>query len=156
MKEKENHINIKVTVDEIRNSLLKMIVSEYSSVIVDVIIANLQITEVGMEQLYKAFSGIVVKSKYKIGDKVLVNMEDFYEWVLFDKERQKNAGKVHQGMIKGIVHEINMQLRAPYTIRSTIVGWAGIDTEIKVNMKEYQVHLEDEWPGENTEEDLPF
>ena len=86
---KKTHIDVKVSVESIRDSLRKRIVSENSALITNVIIGNLEKSEVGLEQLYKALSGVQDKMQFKVGDRVVAPMRNSIPGILIKMLRKK-------------------------------------------------------------------
>jgi hypothetical protein len=155
MEKPKTHIDVKVSVECIKDSLRKKIVSEHSALIANVIIGNLAVTEVGLEQLYKAMSGVYEAPKYKIGDLVRVKMDDLYSWN-FDKQKTEELGTMIQGRILCQIREIDLTKLKPYNVGFTAVS--GDNTkELTCEVAEIKISLDDEWPENlEKEDDLPF
>ena len=153
MVEPVTHIDVKVTVESIRDSLRKRIVSENSKLITDVIIGNLNTTEVGMNQLFKALSGIEDKISYKIGDFVMVDTGPLYTWK-FDKEKTREAGLIIQDRVRAQIIRIDKYRDTPLELKYNVKDSDGNDVTVTSTVRVTSVCLEDEWPGDD--KDLPF
>jgi hypothetical protein len=156
MEKPKTHIEVKVSVESIRDSLRKKIVSEHSALIANVIIGNLASTEVGLEHLYKAMSGIQDKFKYKVGDLVRVEMDHLYSWQ-FDKDKTEQQCDVVQKKLLCQVRSINPAKKQAYELAYTAISGASAPKEMTSMVAEEKMHLDDEWPEDlGEEEDLPF
>jgi len=154
MAEPITHIEVKVTVESIRDSLRKRIVSENSKLITDVIISNLSVTEVGIKQLFKALNGIEESVPYKVGDFVMVKIEPLYGWK-FDKDKTKEAGLIIQGRLRAQIIAIKLYQDAAVELKYSVLDSSGEPIDVMSPVRIHEVCLEDEWPGEPAE-DLPF
>ena len=155
--QKKEHINIRVSLEELRAGLQKMIRSEHSSLISKVIIDNLSVTEVGLQQLYRAMSGVSEKFKYKTLDEVSVKYDALSTWRM-DKEKMKEANLIFQDHVNGTVTEVDPQRSQPYHINYECIDSKGARSK------------EDSWVSEEyikpflsssdilvkDQEDLPF
>jgi hypothetical protein len=154
MAEPVTHIDVKVTVESIRDSLRKRIVSENSKLLTDVIIGNLNTSEVGMTQLFKALSGIEDTIPYKVGDFLMVKISPLYGWK-FDKEKTKEAGLIIQDRIRAQLVCINRYKETPLEVIYAVKDSEGDDINVTSPVRITDACLEDEWPGE-FEKDLHF
>ena len=152
MAEPVTHIDVKVTVESIRDSLRKRIVSENSKLITDVIIGNLSITEVGLRQLFKALSGVEESVPYKVGDFVMVRIDPLYGWK-FDKDKTKEAGLIIQGRVRAQIMAIKQYQDAAIELKYNVLDSNGGPIEVTSPVRMNELCLEDEWPGEP---ELPF
>lgn len=149
----ETHISIEVSIESIRDSLRKKIISEHSQLIADVIIGNLKNTECGTEQLFKALNGIGDTPKYKVGDDVLVDMNALYTWQ-FDKDATEKLAI--KGKIKAKILSIDLFKRSSYEV--SFKACQIKDSELKEftsMVNEARICLEEEWPFDSSD-DLPF
>jgi len=153
MAEPVTHIDVKVTVESIRDSLRKRIVSENSKLLTDVIIGNLNTTEVGMAQLFKALSGIEETISYKVGDFVMVKTEPLYGWK-FDKDKTKEAGLIIHDRVRAQVVCIDKYKLNSLELSYIVKDSDGNDITVTSPVRVTAVCLEDEWPGDD--KDLPF
>jgi hypothetical protein len=117
-------ISINITQEELGVSLSKMIHSEHSVLISKIIIANLSQTEVGLQQLYLAFSGIECKLKFNFLDNVTFPLEFLYSWKA-DKPKTAAAGFVYQERVKGRITDINPQREYPYFVSYKYMDTSG-------------------------------
>lgn len=155
MSDTKSHIDVKVSIDSIRDGLRKLLVSNHSALIANVIIGNLAPTEVGLEQLYKAMSGVYEKPKYKIGDLVRIKIEHLYSWQ-FDKTATEKEGNTIDGRLLCQIISIDPTKIAMYEVRYQAVS-GSVKKEITSMVGESKVHLDDEWPENMVkEDDLPF
>jgi hypothetical protein len=88
---KNKTVNVSIPYNGIKKELAKMINHANKKIIVEVIMGCLDKTEVGIESLYLAFSGISIQSTFKKGEKILVKWYDTPSWK-FNKEQTKAAG----------------------------------------------------------------
>jgi hypothetical protein len=119
--------------------------------ITDVIMGNLDKTEIGLEMLFKALNGVITTPKYKIGDWVLADCDVLYSWN-FDKIKTESL--LIQGRMRAQIRSIDMFQPNPYT-----VGYRAFKGEelkdLQSDVQERYICLEDEWPLD-PDDDLPF
>jgi len=152
---KKTHIDVTISVESIRDGLRKLLISEHSALITKVIIGQLEKTDVGLEQLYKAMSGVQDKLKYKIGDYVMVSMDILHTWK-FDKNKSEIAGLVKQNRMRGLIESVDPFLKYPYTIDIEVIDSMNQTVHIHSPANDRYVCLEEEWPGDGPDSDLPF
>ena len=149
---KKTHIDVKVSIESIRDSLRKKIVSEHSHLIADVIMGNLVKTEIGLEMLFKALNGVITTPKYKIGDWILADYNSLYTWQ-FDKNKSEEL--LIQGKMRAQIREIDIFMPNPYKI-----GYKAFKSEelkeLESDVQERYICLEDEWPLDPDPDALPF
>lgn len=114
----KTHIDIKVTLDELRLSLQKLIKSEHSSLITEVIVNNLKTTEVGLEHLYKSFSGMKVVPKFKVLDEIYVKYQYLGSW-RNDKNTMIEHNMLFKDHVKAVVIGIDMTKNYSVQIKYT-------------------------------------
>jgi len=119
---KKEKFDIRVTTEELRLNLQKIIKSEFSSLVASVLIDNLSETEVGLEQLYKAISGMGPLAKFKIFDKVLVDMGHLPSWRL---DKEKTNALLFKGKMKAEITEVNLQRKSVYMLRYSYIDSSG-------------------------------
>lgn len=112
---------------------------------------NLATTEVGLEQLFMAFSGIEWEPKYKVGDKIFIPDSHVYSW-RYDEDKMREAGIIIDSRVKAVITEIHPNKKGQYTVEYQGITKEGDSKQEAVHVEERYVHLEEEWPGE----DLPF
>lgn len=100
-------VTITVTIDQIKQALQKLIKSEHSKLIANVIVDNLSVTDRGLSQLYNAFTGVQDICPYKIGQEVLVDVHALSSW-RFDKKAMKDANIIINDKIKCSITDIDM------------------------------------------------
>lgn len=111
---KKEKFDVRITTEELRLRLQSELAqSKFSSLVASVIIDNLSETDVGLEQLYKAFSGVAPVAKFKVLDKVLVNKDSLPTWRLDAKETEKLLFK---GKFKAVITQVNLQRKASYRV----------------------------------------
>lgn len=121
--------------------------------ITDVIIMNLKKSPRGLEQLYKALSGVRDELKFKPGDKVYADISYLHTWK-FDKNKSLAAGLVINERMLSLVTAVDPE--GHYIYEVTTEARDDSDKPIKVVscINEKHLCIEEEWPGEK--EDLPF
>lgn len=117
----KTHINVKISVSEIRAGLKKLIRSEHSELISEMIVSNLAETEEGLSQLYLAMSGVRVQFRFKVFDEVWVKFSSLATWRM-DKEKMQAADLMFKGMVKGTIVEMNPHKTLPYKVKYTYRG----------------------------------
>jgi len=156
MEKPKTHIDVKISIESIRDSLRKRIVSENSHMIANVIISNLEITDKGLEQLYKSLGGIQDTPKFKVGDWIRVNMDKVYSYQ-FDKDRTRKEGEVSQGALRCQITSVDMRKAYPYELVFKAYSTGGDQKEFTSAAKEEWLCLDDEWPEDlGIDDDLPF
>lgn len=111
---------IKIKIEDLRDKLERIIVSEHSSLIADVLIANLQKSEVGLRQCFLALSGIKETAKFNVLDRVLVPKDSVYSWE-YSPENTEKAGLLHKGQLAGFIREIDLQKENSYDVEVTVM-----------------------------------
>ncbi len=104
------YIEVKIATDEIRKTLLSCLDKNnpHRELIATTIMEHLKITDMGLEQLFNAFSGLKPSVHVKIGDTVLVKYNNLPSWRM-NEERMRNAGMIYRDTyIKGEVHSIDL------------------------------------------------
>lgn len=129
MNEKEKKINIDISHNEIKALLTKNISNPNAAVMAEVIIKNLEKTSQGIKQLYKAFSGILPSSPYKVLDKVYVEIPSLNTWK-FDSEKTKNSALCFKGCLKVEVTAIDLYRYDQLSIKYQAVNKSGITVDI--------------------------
>lgn len=86
--------------------LFKSAGEQHAKLIADTIIGNLNTTEVGLKQLYLAFTGYEEPISFLPGDEVMINSSSLYSWNI-DKDSMEKAGYIVDGKLKAIVLSIN-------------------------------------------------
>lgn len=126
MAEQKKYITINVSVDSLKNTLKKLLTkSAHSNLIADVIINSLEHSEVGLEHLHNAFSGIEPHTVLKIGDDVLVSFSDLHTWRM-NKTNMIAAGLIKKGnMVQAEVLDIDLYKSASIQISYTKLDDAG-------------------------------
>ena len=140
------HITINITTDEIRSQLQKMLASSpHAKLISQVIVGNLSTTEVGLEQLYKAFTGIHTPLKYSLLQEVWIDYDASYSWKM-DKKEMTDAGLVHQGRIKATILQIDQYREKPYRVSHNAIKDGVTEVLDTLSVSETKVHPKDEYP----------
>lgn len=152
MAQLKKEIVVTITVESIRDRLYKMLVSEHSALIADVIIGNLNPTSVGLEQLYKAMSGIKDTLKYQVGDHVLIKKADSFAWKYSD-DKMTEAGLMVKNYLKATIITADIYRKDSYKIKYLCVTEVGQE-EASQYVPESQLILEEDWS--DIAENLPF
>ena len=115
----EEVVNITITKEQIFKKLKSILKSEHAHLISKIIIDNLAITEVGLSQLYKSFTGVEDTVDFRLGDEVYVEWNQLNTW-RFNKDKMIANGLLEQGVVRCTIIEINMcrncsiQISHPY------------------------------------------
>lgn len=141
----KDHILVKISKEQIRTQLKKMLGSEHCDLISQVIIDNLSETEVGLTQLYKAFSGLKDQLKYKAGQVVWVKVSTLYSWRI-EKDKMVQAGMIHQDQVMALITEINETKLLPYKIKYAYIGGGGSQEEDQMEVAEEALNPYDGYP----------
>jgi len=104
----EEVVNISITKEQIFKKLKSILKNEHAHLISKIIIDNLAITEVGLSQLYKSFTGVEDTIDFRLGDEVYVKYESLNTWRL-SKDKMIANGLLVQGVVRCTIDEINMQ-----------------------------------------------
>lgn len=127
MTKKKESITINVNVEDIQAGLRKLLRSEFAPLISQIIIDNLATTEVGLDQLYLAFSGIQKKIKFNVLDEVYVKKMKCATWKM-DVDAMEKADIIFKGAVRAEITEIDPCRKDPIAIKYKIITHAG-DTE---------------------------
>ena len=136
----KTHIKIEVAIDDIRANLQKMIRSDYSPLIAEIIITNLLKTEEGVRQLYLAMSGVKVCAKFKVLDKVLVKLDALATW-LMDKDKTRERGFTFKEKMKCVISEVDMTASLPYCVSYTYIASSGQEEKDTYWLDEKSIEL---------------
>lgn len=147
MSNKKDYIKVRIQKEQIRAQLKKMLGSEHCELISQIIIDNLSETEVGLAQLYKAFSGLQDQLKYNAGQQVWVDIGTLYSWRV-DKDKMYAAGLVHQERVKGTITRISKTSQKPYTISYDCINSNGEEETDTTDVEEHQIFPYDSYPME--------
>lgn len=104
---------IEISLEDLRKRLKSLIKSENSELISTVIVNNLNTTEVGIDRLFNALSGIDFEPVFNIGDTLWVKFDDLYTWKL-SRTFMEEAGLIEKGMVKVKILSISSVVNAPY------------------------------------------
>lgn len=149
---KKEHIDVQISIQSIRDSLRKRIVSENSDMITDVIIMNLKKSPRGLEQLYKALSGVRDELKFKPGDKVYADISYLHTWK-FDKDKSSEAGLVINKKMLSLVTAVDPQDQYTYEVTTEALDHSGTPIKVVSSVNEEHLYIEEEWPADDN---LPF
>lgn len=150
---KKDKIVIEVPLDTIKKAFGKVINSENAPIIVDAIVKHLQETDLGLEDLYFSLMGVERTFKYKVLDKVWVNIEHLPSWRI-DKVKSEAAGLIlREKFIKCTVVEIQPLVRSCYRVEFEAIPTGKDEPKLEEYMlAEYSLHS-----SYDEEEDLlPF
>jgi hypothetical protein len=124
MKEKDK-ITVDITKDEITHSLSKCIKHDSAKLLAETIIGIASTTEIGLELIYKAMQGWERKFDFKVGQNILIPIENTYTWKM-NKEATKNDPKYSKdGYIKAVITGIDAYARECYRLSYSYVDDKG-------------------------------
>ncbi len=132
MEKIQTYVQVRVSAEQIEKRLLDCLDMHIPNrtLIAKVIIENLTMTDLGLAQLYNAFSGIKPEVHVKIGDDVLVEYKNL-SWRM-NKPRMEEAGMIYKKKyVKGVVHDIDLRKTDSIGIQYTYMpdsGDAATDT----------------------------
>lgn len=124
MTKKKESITINVNVEDIQAGLRKLLRSEFAPLIAEIIIDNLATTEVGLDQLYLAFSGVKKQIKFNVLDQVYVKKSKCATWKM-DEDAMKKADMIFKGAVRAEITEINPCKKDPIAIKYNIITSTG-------------------------------
>lgn len=128
-------LKIKDLKDMLYNKLRPSGSSEQTDLIVDVIIDNLAITPKGLSQLFMSFNNIAPSSIFKMGDEVLIDINQMTSW---NKDLPKTKEVfAFQDKIKATVYSINLQKEACITVKFLACDKSGSTQEFEEDYREY-------------------
>lgn len=102
----DNTIDFNINQSTIRAGLKKLIRSDHSELIVDVIIGHLSQHKPGLEQLFMAMAGLENKLHFKPLDEVFYPIGRAPSWKI-DTDKTIEAGMVTKGYLKASVTDTN-------------------------------------------------
>lgn len=114
----KDHIFVKVDIATIKKALHNKIGSfdtPATHILINAIVENLAETEVGLQQLYMALSGIEATSRFRVGDTVLIPWGLLPTWRL-DFDKTQEAGLIVKECLVAEVTEINLRRSNPLTV----------------------------------------
>lgn len=152
--DKKDHILVKVPVNGIRESLVKIISSEHARLITNVIIEQLNHTEIGLDKLYMALSGVPFTYRFNILDEVWVNIDHLPGWRM-NKDAMVKANLLkNNAYIKCTINKISPHRKHCYNVQFNILK----PGETEVSLEEYDITEDaviDQYP-EMEGDTLPF
>lgn len=150
--------SVEVTVQELELLLKNALKSSpHSEILTKIIIHNLDTTQVGIVQLFKALNGIDNETKWKVGMNVLVNENNIYSSSI-DKPKMKELGMIHKGWIKAHITSINIYNSYPVTVDIIAISTStGEEFTNRQTVPLDSIVEEDQWPEFHPiKDDLPF
>jgi hypothetical protein len=120
MSDKKSYVDVRIEVEEVRAALKKIIRSDFNNLIAEVIIDNLNETEVGISQLYLAMSGVRKLPRFKVLDEIYAEVPSLASWRM-DKSRMETEKMLFQGKVKCKITDINLQRRDSYHVEYTFL-----------------------------------
>ena len=141
----KKYVDIRVSTDQMKSTLRTKLSDKcpYKEVLVDAIIDTLAETEMGLSNLYNAFSGVIPTVHVKIGDDVLVSFDHLPTWRM-DRERMREAGHLERGYVKCTVKEIHLQRRESIIVQYTACRSDNSQEEVTYSLNPESVHLNNE------------
>jgi hypothetical protein len=128
-------INVTLSEEDFKKMLKKIVVHPNSKLIIDAIVGNLMMTSHGCTHLYKAFMGIDITPKFKIGDNVWIEENGLPAWRM-KMDKMKADGKFFQGKLAGKIAEVDIYRSDIYTVEFNIINPAGLETVDIYQMRE--------------------
>lgn len=128
-------INVTLSEEDFKKMLKKIVVHPNSKLIVDAIIGNLMMTSHGCTHLYKAFMGIDIIPKFKIGDNVWIDEVGIPTWRM-NVDKMKADGKFFQGKLAGKIAEVDIYRSDIYSVEFEIYNTAGVESVDIYQMRE--------------------
>lgn len=120
-----DYFEIKMTKQDMVNLLEKELSScSYPKLVAETIIDNLALTEIGLQQVFKALRGLKVQLKYSLGDELWMSEDQLYTWRA-DKDKMRAEGLIHQGKLLVQIIELRPNSLEPYMVQYTYVNTAG-------------------------------
>jgi len=127
----KKNFTIEVSSDFLMKRLKSALGTEpHADLIAEMIIGNLSLTEIGLSQLYTAFSGFVEKIPFMVGDEIMFSESKLYSWHT-DKSAMIEKGLIVNGMVKGVITSINI-----HKLRSIMVTYDGVKNGIVVKVED--------------------
>lgn len=149
-------ISVTVSLEELRQLLFKQLTGPYAELLSKVIIGNLDASNRGLDQLFKALNGITNEIKWKSGMDILLKKDVIYNSDI-DWSAMEEKGFVHQGYVKGTIVNINIYGYSPITARIYIITKKGTSTDYDVNTDVSYIIAGEEWPEFTpVDTNLPF
>lgn len=131
---KRDHIFVKITVEEIKEALHKVIKSEHAHLISNTIVEQLSFTEVGIDKLYLSLNGIKQSYKYNVLDEVWVKVDQLPSWRM-NKDIMKENGMIFNDYIKCMITAIHPNKGHCYVVRFEVMK----DSTKEKSFEEYDI-----------------
>lgn len=143
----KDYFEIKMTKQDMVNLLEQGLSScQYSRLVAETIVDNLALTEVGLEQVFKALRGIHIQLKYKLGDELWMSEDMLYTWKA-NKNKMLAEGLIHQGKVLVQVNELRPNHSETYVVQHTYINDAGETCEEKYKtIREENLFPRDSFP----------
>lgn len=152
--DKEKTVNVELSYAEIRQLLKKILNTPHAELLSHVIMGNLDASNHGIIQTYKAMHGITNELPWKAGQHILIKKEGIYNSSI-DWTKMNEQGYIHQGYMKGIISKVDIYSYSPVFVDMKIVT----ASEVKdINMSIGLSYLKpgEEWPEKLTPEEPSF
>lgn len=128
-------INVTLSEEDFRKMLKKIVVHPNSKLIIDAIVGNLTQTVNGYTHLYKAFMGLDIIPKFKVGDNVWIEENGLPSWRM-NMDKMKADGKFFQGKLAGKIDKVDIYSSEIYTIEFNAYDKAGVEATDSYQMRE--------------------
>lgn len=152
--DKEKTVNVELSYAEIRQLLKKILNTPHAELLSHVIMGNLDMSNNGIIQTYKAMQGITNELPWKAGQHILIKKDGIYNSQI-DWTKMEEQGYLHQGYMKGIILKVDIYAYSPITIEFTIVT----STEVKpytTSIGLSYIKPGEEWPENLKDEESAF
>lgn len=109
-----------------------------SKTIIDAIKTNYS-PEICLSHIYNALSGIEPISKFKVLDKVWINLNQISSW-RYDMEKTKETYEIRQNHIQGEVISVNLYQYASYTVKVELIDSNGNKVIVDETISDKNLH----------------
>jgi hypothetical protein len=129
----EKKLMIEISCTDLRNLLAKYLKIDNSYEVANLIVGQMQLTEIGVSQLFKSLLGIFPTLEYKIGDFVWINIANLGSWRM-DKVKTSTLPTCREDMLLCKIVETNVYRGSPYKVVFDIIR--DKETDIKTDMSD--------------------
>lgn len=143
-----------ITSEQLQILLQKIIKADHSDLIASVIIAHLETTTIGLEQLAMSLMGVAPMTNFKPLDEVYVNFQSLATWRMSREEMEK-AGKIFKGKVYCVVIETNIYSKETVHVRYECIDDTGKEKHEEMWVNEKDVSKTDRTIFED-DDNLPF
>ena len=157
MSQTDKTISINVSVSHIRETLRSFIKHPFADKMTDVIIGNLNHSEVGLQQLLLVFGGMVPMVSWKPGDDVSVSADDLSYWSM-DKEKMTEEKMIFQGRVRAEVISIDLYKNKQVKVSYKYLDKTGQEKSDTNDVSANKIAFYEQAPADQPDspDDLPF